>query len=117
MRSKKVVEALASAATVREAIAALRTGKKFKATLRRQFVAGHLETCIEHHRAIDLLIRHELIGSAFVLLRTIADSTLRALKVNKCATDAQVAAIYAEEEKTFPAMREMATAIDRNYEA
>jgi hypothetical protein len=79
-------------------------------------VVGLLATMIEHHRAMLLLTRNGMVGSSFVLARSIVESMYRGMWINACASDAQIAAFEADDK--FPInMPDMAKAIDETYHA
>ena len=80
-------------------------------------VASYLDTVIEHHESIVLLVRNEKYGSAFALLRPVYESVLRACWVNACATDAQVRDLRSidEHHKIFPPSAALFAQLDSAY--
>lgn len=80
-------------------------------------VGSYLDTVIEHHESMALLIRSEKYGSAFALLRLVYDSVLRACWVNACATDDQVRQLRTTDEHTrvFPHSTALFSALDSAY--
>lgn len=57
---------------------------------RTVLVIGLLDQAIEHHTALLLLIRSNLVGSGFALLRSIVEIMIRGMWINFCATDEEV---------------------------
>ena len=82
---------------------------------RSVWVAGSLAQALEHHEAIALLIKRELTGSAFALVRPLVDTVMRALWINAVACDQQVARARDDGKKVFPPMKEMSEAVERAY--
>lgn len=80
-------------------------------------VGTYLDTVIEHHESIALLIRKERYGSAFALLRPVYDSVLRACWVNACASDDQVRQLRNADEHTkiFPRSAGLFSELDAAY--
>lgn len=80
-------------------------------------VGSYLDTVIEHHESIILLVRNEKYGSAFALLRPVYESVLRACWVNACATDVQVRDLRSADEhhKIFPHSAELFSQVDGAY--
>src|SRR3984957_11270495 len=112
----KVFEVLAAAEGLRQII----LGGLHRAPARGErvvLVGSYLDTIIEHHESIILLVRNEKYGSAFALLRPVYESVLRACWVNACATDAQVRDLRSADEhhKIFPYSAELFSQLDRAY--
>ncbi len=84
--------------------------------LRTIIVAGFVDTIIEHHASVLLLICSEKIGSAFALLRSIFEGMYRGLWLGFCATDADIQQ-FKKEDKFQLTQAEMAGAIDEKYRA
>lgn len=53
-------------------------------------VGAYLDTVIEHHESVTMLIRACRYGSAFALARPIYEATLRGCWVNACASEEEV---------------------------
>jgi hypothetical protein len=84
--------------------------------LRSVVVIGTLTQIIEHHEAMLLLMRNDIIGSALALVRCIVEGVYRGLWINFCATDAQIQDF--ERHDRLPVnMTQMALAIDAKYHA
>jgi len=62
---------------------------------------AYVDIALEHHAAIWLLTDRKLNGSAFALVRPVYDTTLRALWINKVATEQQMEKAL-EDELGFP---------------
>jgi hypothetical protein len=84
---------------------------------RATLIATYLDTAIEHHQAITMLIRAELYGSAFALARSVYDSALRAFWVNKCASEEDIAALLRTDnhKRIIPPSKELFAALDAAY--
>jgi hypothetical protein len=71
---------------------------------------------IEHQRAILELVRLRLYAPAFALLRPQLETVVRALWVNRLATDEQIVAIGQEGNEPFPRpFRTMCDVVDQAY--
>lgn len=75
---------------------------------------GYHSIMAEHHDAIHLLIKKELYGSAFALVRTFYECLYRAHWVVGCANQRQIDGIV-DGENVFPSMNVMVTEIDRAF--
>jgi hypothetical protein len=80
------------------------------------WVAGSLAQALEHHEAISLLIKRQLTGSAFALVRPMVDTVMRAHWINAVACDEQVEQAR-EDKNVFPPMKEMSEAVGQAYSA
>src|SRR5260370_37195457 len=67
---------------------------------------------LDHHRAIILLMRSGLHGSAMALVRLTFEAMIRAHWVAKCAIDSQVDEVAEDDNFMFPRMDDMAKAVD-----
>jgi hypothetical protein len=74
-------------------------------------VVGLIDQGIEHHAAFLLLIRSNLVGSAFALVRCIVELFVTGVWFLTCATDAQITK-FRNKDKIDPTFGEMAKAID-----
>jgi hypothetical protein len=83
---------------------------------RSTWVEGSLAVALEHHEAISLLIKRQLNGSAFALVRPMVDTVVRAHWINAVASDEQVAQAR-EDKNVFPSMSEMSEAVGKAYGA
>jgi hypothetical protein len=75
-------------------------------------VIGFIAQGIEHHAAILLLLRSELVGSGFALVRSVVEILVRGVWMTACATDAQVKK-FREQDKLDLNFGEMSDAIDK----
>ena len=66
-------------------------GLAFPADDRTMLAIGCFDVAIEHQAAIALLASASIHGSAFALLRVLAESLVRGLWLHACATDAELA--------------------------
>ena len=92
------------------------TTKKYSDDRRTVVVAGIVDQMFEHHASVLILIRSQLIGSAFALARSIYEGLYRGMWLNRCATDDQVEG-FAKDDKLPLQMRQLAEAIDKTYTA
>ncbi|MGO8838161.1 MAG: DUF6988 family protein [Limisphaerales bacterium] len=99
---------------IRDKVTSLREGLGFKTTERKIYLlTAYFDTVIEHHAAIDLLIKNNLFGSGFALLRPIAETLYRAAWVNACATPQQLEQLVTDDKFEFP--KDMMEKIDTAY--
>jgi hypothetical protein len=84
--------------------------------IRTVAVAGFIDQMIEHRASMLLLVRSDMVGSAFALARSIFESMYRGLWVNFCATDAEIER-FEKNDKIGLSMTDMAKAIDQCYHA
>jgi hypothetical protein len=77
-------------------------------------LVAYVDIALEHHKAIWLLTKSELNGSAFALVRLPWDALLRALWINKVATEQQIEQA-SRDELQFPHMRDMRADIKQAY--
>jgi hypothetical protein len=82
---------------------------------RSVWVAGCMVVALEHHEAISLLIKRQLTGSAFALVRPLVDSVMRSLWINKVASDDQVKRARDDDKYVFPPMPQMCEAVRTAY--
>ena len=75
---------------------------------------GYHSIMAEHHTAIHLLIKHNLYGSSFALVRVLYEPLYRAHWVHGCATDELIDNIV-EGKNVFPKMKRMVEEIDNAY--
>ena len=78
-------------------------------------VLGYWALSIEHHSAIFLLFKDRHFGSALVLGRSIFEAMIRAHWLVKCASQEQLKFCLENDQGKFPAMKEMAQAVDVDY--
>ena len=82
---------------------------------RSVWVAGCMNLALEHHKAISLLIQWQLTGSAFALVRPMVDTVMRALWINKVASDEEVKRARDDDKYVFPPMPQMIEAVRTAY--
>jgi hypothetical protein len=71
-------------------------GVEISSETRTRLAAGCLDTALEHHKAILLLISRSLYGSAFALVRLIFEAYIRGLWLHRCASDSDLELLKAE---------------------
>src|SRR5271165_5719839 len=76
---------------------------------------AYLNLSLDHHRAIILLMRNGLHGSALALVRLVFEAMIRAHWIVKCASDAQVEKAAEDDNFKFPKMDDMAKAVDQAF--
>ena len=75
-------------------------------------VIAFIAQAIEHHAAILLLLRSELVGSGFALVRSLIEILVRGVWITACATDAQVKK-FRDQDKIDLTFGEMSAAVDK----
>ena len=69
---------------------------------RTRLAAGCLDTALEHHQAILLLVSRSLFGSAFALVRLLFEAYIRGIWLHRCASDSELDLFKAEKlDKSF----------------
>ena len=63
---------------------------------RTRIAAGCLDTALEHHKAILLLVSRSLYGSAFALMRLLFEAYIRGIWLHRCASDSDLELFKAE---------------------
>jgi hypothetical protein len=76
---------------------------------------AYVDIVLEHHEAIYLLIKCKLYGSAFALMRSLFETTFRALWINKCATQDKIEEVASRDNAKFPCVAQMVASIDHSY--
>jgi uncharacterized protein DUF6988 len=84
---------------LRTQLSALLPRHKYLGNTKNQALIGYVDISLEHHKAIWLLIKSELNGSAFAVARSVFDAYFRALWVNKVATPEQIEQVWRDEWK------------------
>jgi len=111
---KKVEQELLRNKTIRDKVIELRSGLGFNVGENKiLLLTAYFDTAIEHHGAVDLLIKEKLFGSAFALMRSVAEALYRAAWVNACATPHQLERLLTDDEFIFP--RDMMEKTDTAY--
>jgi hypothetical protein len=71
---------------------------------RIRLAAGCLDTALEHHKAVLLLVAKSLFGSAFALIRLLFEAYIRGIWLHRCASDSDLKLFKAEKlDKKFGA--------------
>jgi hypothetical protein len=74
---------------------------------RTRLAAGCLDTALEHHQAILLLVSRSLFGSAFALVRLLFEAYIRGIWLHRCASDSELELFKAEKlDKNFATLIE-----------
>jgi hypothetical protein len=90
-------------------------GNRYTDERRLTLPLAYLNLSLDHHRAIVLLMRSGLLGSAMALVRPTFEAMMRSHWVAKCATDTQVEDIAEKDDFKFPKMADMAEAVDAAF--
>jgi hypothetical protein len=99
---------------IRSVIPLLTRHDEYPGDSRTALVIAFIAQLIEHHEAVLILIRHDMVGSAFALGRPIVEGVYRGLWINVCATDAEIERFMSKDEIRV-SMAGLATAIDAGY--
>jgi len=70
--------------------ARLLDGASFQTTNRLRVAISLLHLCVEHQKGIHVLVDHDIIGSAFVLIRPQFEAYVRGVWFHRCATDTEI---------------------------
>jgi hypothetical protein len=91
--------------------------KRYTDERRLTLPLAYLRLSLDHHRAIILLMKNELYGSAMALVRPVFEEMIRAHWVadEKCASNAQVDQVAENDDFKFPNMNDMTKAVDQAY--
>jgi hypothetical protein len=87
-------------------------GNKYNDEEYSTVVAGFIDQVIEHIEAIISLTRSNMNGSAFALVRAVAEGLVRGVWFTACATQPQVLK-FRNEDKIDPTFGKMSEAIDK----
>jgi hypothetical protein len=88
---------------IRDKITTIQVGLGFNLKEEKVYLlTAYFDIAIEHHSAIDLLIKESLFGSACALVRPIAETVYRAAWVNACASPQQLKQLVADDSFEFP---------------
>jgi Family of unknown function (DUF6988) len=87
---------------------------EYSGGIKTRVLVGYVDIALEHHEAIWLLKERKMIGSAFVLVRSVFDCWLRALWINAIASEEQIERA-GRDALTFPSMRQMRADIKPVY--
>jgi hypothetical protein len=78
------------------------------------WLIGSMDIALEHHEAVERLVKNKLNGSAFGVVRMVFDAMMRALWINACATPEHIEQA-AQDTLFWPKMRKMREAINQTY--
>jgi hypothetical protein len=87
---------------------------KYDGNTKNMVLAAYVDFALEHHKAIWQLHKSGLNGSALAMVRLVWDPYLRALWINKVATEQQIEQA-SRDEFTFPPMRQIREDIKQAY--
>lgn len=87
---------------------------EYPSSTKNSFLFAYVDIALEHHEAISLLIKSELFGSAFALVRPLIETMFRALWMNEVATGNEIEKA-SRDELDFPSMSQMVEEIDKSY--
>ena len=107
-------ERISGAEKINERITELLCGR-YDDHRRITLTLAYLSLSLDHHRAIILLIRSRLYGSALALVRPVFEAMIRAHWVVKCASEAEVDEVAEDDNFRFPKMNDMAKAVDQAF--
>lgn len=65
-------------------------GVPIPSNLRCRLAGGSLDTALEHHKAIVMLVAHQLYGSAFALVRLVFEAYVRGVWLHQCASQTEI---------------------------
>lgn len=87
---------------------------KYDGNTKNMVLAAYVDIALEHHKAIWQLHESRLNGSALAMVRLVWDPYLRALWINKVATEQQIEQA-SRDELRFPKMSKMREDIKQAY--
>jgi hypothetical protein len=105
----------AHGAQIRERLWDLLERHRYPDDARSVWIEGSVAQTLEHHDAISLLVRRQLTGSAFALVRPLVETVVRALWIYKVASDEQVEQARHKDKGVFPSLRDMRQAVGQAY--
>jgi Family of unknown function (DUF6988) len=100
---------------INQQIAELRERHGYLQNRKNDLLMAYFDIISEHHKAIGLLIKENLVGSSFALVRPIAETLYRAAWVNACATAQELERLFVDDNFHFPP--DMIEKIDTAYSA
>jgi hypothetical protein len=101
-------------AEVRARLRELLLRHKYAGNTKNLVLAAYVDIALEHHKAIWQLHKSGLNGSALAMVRLVWDPYLRALWINKVATEQHIEQA-SRDEFQFPPMRQMREDIKQAY--
>lgn len=109
----QVSEEISQSSRVNERLAEMRERHGYPQNHKNDQMMAYFDIISEHHQAISLLVKENLIGSSFALVRPIAETLYRAAWVNACASPQQLKQIVSDDDFDFP--KDMMQQIDAAY--
>ena len=106
-------EITARGAEIRERLRQLFHRYEYPQDTKTFLLRAYVDIALEHHDAIWLLAKCKLNGSAFAMVRPVFDTMLRALWINKVATEQQIEQAI-QDELGFP-IEKICKEIKRDY--
>jgi hypothetical protein len=88
---------------------------KYAGTVQTYVSLGFISQLLEHHDAALLLIKHEMLGTAFSLTRAVVEGMFRALWLDNCATEQQVKKFVETDKFPVRTAADVATAVDKKF--
>src|SRR5438132_8459247 len=101
-------------AEIRTRLRDLLLRRKYDGNTKNMVLAAYVDIALEHHEAIWQLHKSGLNGSALAMVRLVWDPYLRALWINKVATEQQIEQSSCDKFK-FPPMGQMREDIKQAY--
>ena len=109
----QINEEISRSIQINQQLAGMRQRHSYPQNHKNDLLMAYFDIISEHHEAISLLIKQNLIGSGFALVRPIAETLYRAAWVNACATIPQLARLVIDDKFDFP--KDMIEKIDAAY--
>jgi hypothetical protein len=101
--------------TLRRRIFELLCRHEYSSETKTVLLTAYMDIALEHHKSISLLVKSQLYGSAFALVRSLFDALFRALWINACATQDQIEQVANRDDYKFPKLDDLVACIDKNY--
>ena len=112
---KDINEILSRGEFVRNSLKQMLSEKRHTSEDKINLLAAYTAVALEHHKSIHLLIKQNLCGSAFALVRPLFEVFSRANWVYVCATKEQAHEIWNNDSFQFPGASDMVKSIDKKY--
>jgi hypothetical protein len=109
----QISEEISRSAQINQRLTEMRERHGYPQNHKNDLLMAYFDIIAEHHQAIGLLIKENLIGSSFAFVRPIAETLYRAAWVNACATKQQLEQIFVDDDFDFP--KDMMEKIDTAY--
>lgn len=114
MEKKNIIKIITKGEELKNKIGSMVLKHTYENTDRLRIISAYFSMLVEHHGAIHLLIKKELTGSAFTLVRPLHEILFRSHWIYGCATDCEVEKLI-EGENIFPKMPDMVNQLDAAY--